>query len=148
ADPGKAYLGGLLHDLGILINFWILPDEFSSAVELAQTTHIPLHEAELEKLGMSHGETGRMLAERWQLTPDLIEVIACHHAPQTPANYRGLVALVSLSDLLCRMSALGHGFVEHREIDFLEEPAFPLLVESCPALGHFDWARLTFELEG
>jgi hypothetical protein len=31
AHPEKAYLGGLLHDLGILVNLWILPKEFWSS---------------------------------------------------------------------------------------------------------------------
>ena len=29
----------------------------------------------------------------------------------------------------------------------VEEPGFALLIEECPALGSFDWARFTFELE-
>jgi HD-like signal output (HDOD) protein len=36
ADPIKAYLGGLLHDLGIVAHLWIVPKEFQSACELAR----------------------------------------------------------------------------------------------------------------
>lgn len=32
-DSGKAYLAGLLHDLGILVNLWILPKEFNEAIQ-------------------------------------------------------------------------------------------------------------------
>src|SRR6266478_2511944 len=28
ADPEKAYLGGLLHDIGIVAHLWIVPEEF------------------------------------------------------------------------------------------------------------------------
>src|SRR5579864_3535689 len=45
-DPGKAYLAGLLHDIGIIVNLWVLPQEFSRVFELARTEAIPLHEAE------------------------------------------------------------------------------------------------------
>src|SRR5579864_8463579 len=45
-DPGKAYLAGLLHDIGIIVNLWVLPQEFRSAFELAKAEAIPLHEAE------------------------------------------------------------------------------------------------------
>src|SRR6516162_943405 len=34
-DPGKAYLAGLLHDLGIIVDLWMLPKEFAAAFELA-----------------------------------------------------------------------------------------------------------------
>jgi hypothetical protein len=57
-----------------------------------------------------------------------------------------LLALVSLSDLLCRMEGIGHGYAEERQINFIEEPAFALLLKECPALQTFDWARFTFEL--
>jgi len=45
------------------------------------------------------------------------------------------------------MSGLGHGSIEDREVTFVEEPGFALLVEECPSLKDFDWARFTFELE-
>lgn len=148
ADPGKAYLAGLLHDLGVLVNLWLLPEQFARAFELARTAGIPLHEAELSVLGLTHARTGSMLAQKWQLTSDLVEVIACHHELSAAPQHCGLAALVSLSDLLCRMSGLGHGFVEQRQINFGDELGFAVLLKECPGLRNFDWARLTFELEG
>jgi HD-like signal output (HDOD) protein len=146
-DPSKAYLAGLLHDLGIIVNLWLLPNEFRVVLERASAEGIPLHEAEQEVLGFTHCESGRLLAERWELAPDLIEVVERHHAPAESLNHAGLVALVELSDLLCRMSGLNHGYIERREIDLLNRPGFALLAQQCPALKDFDWARLTFELD-
>jgi HD-like signal output (HDOD) protein len=146
-DVDKVYLAGLLHDLGILVDLWILPKEFGATIELARTEHIPLHEAELRTLGLTHCESGQLIAERWGLTADLIAVVHYHHEPQNATQYRALLALVSLSDLLCRMEAMGHGYREERQVNFLDEPAFALLLKECPALESFDWARFTFELE-
>ena len=61
--------------------------------------------------------------------------------------HRDLVALVSLSDLLCRMGGLGYGYSEDRQVNFMEEAGFEMLLKECPALQTFDWARFTFELE-
>jgi len=146
-DPAKVYLAGLLHDLGILVNLWILPREFEAAIELARQEKIPLHEAESKTSGLTHCESGQLIAERWGLTADLVSVIRYHHEPQSAPQHRALLALVSLSDLLCRMENLGHGYPEDRQIDFQGEPAFALLLKECPALETFDWARFTFELE-
>lgn len=147
-DAGKAYLAGLLHDLGILVNLWILPKEFGAAIELARAEGVPLHEAEFRTLGLTHCESGELIAERWGLTADLAATVRYHHEPQNaPQQYRSLLALVSLSDLLCRMENIGHGYSEERQVDFVEEPAFALLLKECPALETFDWARFTFELE-
>jgi HD-like signal output (HDOD) protein len=146
--PEKAYLGGLLHDIGIIVNLTVLPTEFSEAISLAQTRCIPLHEAELEVLGMTHCDSGKILAARWDLTPDLVEVVGCHHHLEAASSHAALVALVGLSDLLCRMAEIGHGYTEIRQVSFIEEPGFAVLQRECPSLKDFDWARFTFELEG
>jgi HD-like signal output (HDOD) protein len=146
-DPGKAYLAGLLHDIGIVAELSVLPGEFQEALELARTQGVPLHEAETRTLGFTHCDAGKIIAERWHLSPDLVAVLSCHHEPLSAQQNRDLVALVSVSDLLCRMCGLGHGYIEERQVNFLEEPGFALLLEECPSLKAFDWARFTFELE-
>lgn len=147
SDPGKAYLAGLLHDIGIIVNLWVLPQEFRSAFELAKAEAIPLNEAEQKVLGFTHCESGRLLAERWELPPDLIEVVALHHAPDQSVNHSGVVALVGLSDLLCRMSGLNCGYTEKRQVNLMDETGFALLAQQCPTLKQLDLARLTFELD-
>jgi HD-like signal output (HDOD) protein len=146
-DPGKAYLAGLLHDLGIIVNLWILPLEFRAAFDFANKEAIPLHEAEQTVLGFTHCESGRLLAEQWALSPDLIEVVALHHTPEKSLNYAALVSLVEMSDLLCRMSGLNHGYLEKRQVNLLDGPSFKILSQHCQKLKKFDWARLTFELD-
>jgi HD-like signal output (HDOD) protein len=146
-DPGKAYLAGLLHDLGIIVNLWILPKEFAAAFELGSSQGIPLNEAEQSVLGFTHCESGRLLAERWELSSDLIDVVSLHHTPEQARDHAGLVALVEISDLLCRVSGLNHGYVEKREVNLLERPSFGVLSQQCEQLKNLDWARLTFELD-
>jgi len=147
SEPGKAYLAGLLHDIGIIAHLWVAPAEFRATMERASAEHIPLHEAEQAVLGINHTESGRIVAERWHFTPDLVQVVASHHDASKATSERALVALVSLSDLLCRMGGLGYGYTEDRQVNFLEEPGFAILEKECPKLDSFDWARFTFELE-
>src|SRR5206468_1105991 len=124
ADTGKAYLAGLLHYLGIIVNLWVQPKEFGKAFEYAKGKGIPLHEAEQEVLGFTHCDSGSLLAESWELSPDLCEVVALHHTPEKSLNHAGLVALVGISDLLCRMSGLNHGFPENREVNLRKQSGF------------------------
>ncbi|MGH9493653.1 MAG: HDOD domain-containing protein [Candidatus Sulfotelmatobacter sp.] len=147
SDPGKAYLAGLLHDVGIIVNLWMLPNEFRAAYQLARKEGIPLHEAEHSVLGFTHCDSGQLLANRWDLSPDLCEVVSLHHTASEAKDHAALVTLVELSDLLCRMSGLHHGFIERRQVNLLEQPGFALLASRCPVLRSFDWARLTFELD-
>ena len=143
SEPGKAYLAGLLHDIGIIAHLWVAPAEFRATMERASAEHIPLHEAEQAVLGITHAESGRIVAERWHFTPDLVQVVASHHDATKATSERPLVALVSLSDLLCRMGGLGYGYTEDRQVNFLEEPGFAILEKECAKLDSFDWARFT-----
>jgi HD-like signal output (HDOD) protein len=146
-DPSKAYLAGLLHDLGIIVNLWVLPKEFRQAYERARTDGIPLHEAEQVVLGFTHCDSGRLLADKWELSADLREVVSLHHNLTASHEHAGLVALVQLGDLLCRMSGLNHGYHENRQINLLEQAGFSVLSQQCQNLHQFDWARLTFEMD-
>ncbi|MBZ5550364.1 MAG: HDOD domain-containing protein [Acidobacteriia bacterium] len=146
-DPDKAYLAGLLHDFGVVMSLWVAPKEFAQAFTQATSGHIPLIEAEQEILGISHPEVGRLLGEKWHMPPDLVQVIAFHHDVEKATAHRALVALIALVDLLCRMSAVGYGYPEDRQVDFCQEPAFRVLLAECPTLTMFDWERFTFEME-
>jgi HD-like signal output (HDOD) protein len=61
-DVEKAYLAGLLHDIGILVNSIVVPDEFQKAFEMAVRECVPLDEAEQSIMGFTHAESGRVLA--------------------------------------------------------------------------------------
>ncbi len=147
-DPDKAYLAGLLHDFGVVMSFWVAPKEYTLAFAKASADNIPLVEAEQQILGVTHTDVGRILAEKWHMPADLIQVITWHHDVVNATEYRALVALVALADLLCRMRGVGYGYSENRQVDFLQEPAFKVLVEECRELGKMDWERFTFEMEG
>lgn len=146
-DPQKAYLAGLLHDLGIIVNLWSLPKEFRAVFERARGERIPLHEAEQAVLGFTHCDGGRLLAENWEFSADLRAVVSLHHCRYESNEHASLIAAVDLSDLLCRMSGLNYGYLENRQINVLEQPAFSVLSKICRCLQDFGWARLTFKLD-
>lgn len=146
-DPGKTYLAALLHDIGIVAELWVMPYKFQEAYSYGRERGCALCVAEREMLGFTHSDVGKIVAQRWRLGEDLVEVLSCHHAPDGAREYRALVAIVALSDLFCRMCSLGHGYVENTQINFLEEPSFSMLSQECPSVARLDWARFTFELE-
>jgi HD-like signal output (HDOD) protein len=147
ADPGKAYLAGLLHDLGIIVNLWLLSQEFCESFEVAKTEGIPLHEAEQRFLGFTHCDSGCLLAKSWGLAPGLIDVVSHHHAPENASQDAELVSLVHIADLLCRMTGLNYGYVEERQVNLTEDAGFAILARNSTSVRQFDWARLTFELD-
>jgi len=147
-DPEKAYLAGLLHDLGILVNTLTCTEDFRRCIQAAREKQVELHGSEEEHLGFTHCQSGKILAERWHFSADVTEVIEFHHnvaaAPSTPA----LVSLVHLGDLLCRLRDLGYGYYEAMSVDLAGDEAWTMLAEHCPALTNIDLARLTMDIDG
>jgi putative nucleotidyltransferase with HDIG domain len=147
ADGEKAYMAGLLHDIGFMVNCLVFPKEFATAVERASQDEIPLDEAEQATMGFTHCETGQALAEKWKLADDIVEVIAYHHAIEQSRKAQPLVALVHLSDLLCRMRSLGYGYYERHKVDLISDPAWTILLKEHRDLEGVDLVRFTFELD-
>jgi putative nucleotidyltransferase with HDIG domain len=147
ADAEKAYMAGLLHDIGFMVNCLAFSKEFTGAVARAGELEIPLGEAEQATMGFTHCETGQALAEKWKLADDVIEVIAHHHAIEHSQKAQALVALVHLSDLLCRMRGLGYGYYERHMVDLIADPAWAILLKEHRELGGVDLVRFTFELD-
>ena len=147
ADAEKAYMAGLLHDIGFMVNCLVFSKEFATAMERACQEEIPLDEAEQAAMGFTHCESGRALAEKWKLADDVIEVIAHHHAIEQSEKAQPLVALVHLSDLLCRMRGLGYGYYERHKVDLIADPAWAILSKEYRDLEGMDLVRFTFELD-
>lgn len=147
SDGEKAYMAGLLHDIGILVNCMVFPKEFSTALEHASRQQIPLEDGERSVMGFCHCETGLALGERWNIAGDLLQAIAHHHQPEESPSARPLVALVHLSDLLCRMRNLGYGYYERQRVDLVHNPAWTILQQEYQTLEQVDLVRFTFELD-
>jgi HD-like signal output (HDOD) protein len=143
----KAYLAGLLHDLGLLVNATLLPEETRLVFERAMQSRAPLDEVEREMLGFTHADSGRILAEAWKVSPDIVTVLQYHHDIEAAPSAKDLVALVHLSDLFCREHGLGHGYHEARQIDFKCSPAWLILVQTCRQMGKPYLSRFFGELE-
>jgi len=146
-DDDKAYMAGLLHDIGFMVNCMVFPDEASTAVNMARERQIPLEQAERATMGFTHCDSGKALAEKWHIAEDIVQVIAGHHFTEQKCSSTPLVALVHLSDLLCRMRNLGYGYFESHGVDLLCDPAWATLFAESKTLNQLDIERFTFEID-
>jgi putative nucleotidyltransferase with HDIG domain len=146
-DHEKAYMAGLLHDIGFMVNCVAFSEEFSRTMAHASQNEMPLIEAETTIMGFTHCQTGQALAQQWKLTDDIVDVIAHHHAIEHSSQSQSLVALVHLSDLLCRMRSLGYGYYERHRADLACGSAWDVLLRQYHGLSEVDLAHFTFELD-
>ncbi len=78
-EQANYFVAGLLHDIGKVLFAHFIPADYQHVLHKSETEQIPLHQAEKELLGFDHSEIGAMVAEKWQLPPDLINSIKNHH---------------------------------------------------------------------
>jgi len=76
-----AFMSGLLHDVGKLVLAINLFDRYVKALDLSEHEHLPLADAELRTLGITHAEVGAYLLGLWGLPDAIVEGVAFHHCP-------------------------------------------------------------------
>jgi len=146
-DPDKAYLAGLLHDLGIIVNSLAFTDQYREVLARAVEAGRPLDEQEEEMLGFTHCQSGVILAKAWALPQTVRDVIEWHHTTTLAPAGNPLIAITHLADLLCRMRNLGYGYEEWRVVDLATDPGWIDLAQHCPKLATIDLARFTMDLD-
>ena len=117
----KYFIGGLLHDVGRLILLGRMPDQYSAAVAKAREQRLPMYRAEQDCLQTDHSIIGKLLAEKWRLSPALIRMIGSHHSPRL-AHYSIEACVVHIADILAH--ACGHEVMLIDEIPGLQLKAW------------------------
>lgn len=107
--PEEAFVCGLTHDIGKLALELVLPRAYARVIELAESRQGNIADYERPIVGLDHHSAGMTLAERWGLPRMICDAIGMHHASvaDMPPEERRLIALVQLSDLICRKLSLG-----------------------------------------
>lgn len=103
-----AYLLGLLHDLGKLVQLEACRKDFENALFDARAEELPLHEIEKRSYDCHHGDIGAWLGEAWQLPVKLLFGMAYHHNPSAAPKEHGLeAALAHCADYFVHAAEIG-----------------------------------------
>lgn len=97
-EKEQAYLGGLLHDIGLL-PLWMPVVEEATAGRAMPPDHWPDNVVvEREYFGMDHCKVGRFIAEAWNFMPSFFDVFEFHHAIHKAAHDPYLAGIVAVAD--------------------------------------------------
>jgi len=147
----RAYVAGLLHDVGKLVfdeyvqqtDFWMRREPVDGAPQKPS-----FDEIEAELLGIDHAELGAEAARCWNLPDDLVDAIRYHHNPPGAAGDAFLLAsAVHVADAAALMAGLGLGVdgLEYRlngaaldAVGWTQEDMEDLMTEEHRALS---WAE-------
>jgi HD-like signal output (HDOD) protein len=98
AEKEQAYLGGLLHDIGLLPLWILVIQEDAKQRPIPDPDwpdNIPLERA---YFGMDHCKVGRWIAVSWNFMPSFVDVFEFHHTPERAQHDPYLVGIVSAAD--------------------------------------------------
>jgi HD-like signal output (HDOD) protein len=146
-DLEKAYISGIIHNLGVVFLSTYLPDQFQEVLAAIKDKPVSLRAAEIERFGTSHCEIGLCMARKWNFPEAYCEVIACHHNPAEATIDPVLCAIVNLSDLFCSVRGLDYGGREWVSFNLFEEDAWRILKNEYPGLVDLDVERFCYELD-
>jgi len=80
--PVESFTAALLHDVGKLVLARFLDAERLELLRAAaERGRLSERDAELEILGVDHGELGAIIAQHWQLPDPLVRALQHHHSP-------------------------------------------------------------------
>jgi putative nucleotidyltransferase with HDIG domain len=102
------FVTGVLHDIGKLVFFEYLEDQFAAALTLSKETRLSLQAAEKAVFGTDHSETGALLAERWRFPSSIVQAIRHHQTGIVPEKTDELTAVIHLGNIFCRALELGY----------------------------------------
>jgi hypothetical protein len=77
----QSFVGGLLHDIGMLIYLVHQPQVFMAVVDLAQCRGQELGAIEKNLLGATHAESGGKFLARWGVAQELLDIVTFHDQP-------------------------------------------------------------------
>jgi diguanylate cyclase (GGDEF)-like protein len=135
AHQEEAFLGGLLHDQGMLALSQTIGEQYHDIVCQARD-HAQLLRLEQRELGCDHAEVGGTLAEHWKLPAILIAPIRHHHHPDlAPEEVQPIVRCVALGTCVADVYINEEGDGEALKRYYrLAERWFDLAAEQCRPL--------------
>lgn len=126
--PGNEFfVAGLIHDIGKLVIFMAMPDDFSKIIEASEPLIFNTYKAEKDILGVTHDEIGMALVKKWTFPENLITAVGFHHRPAEAAKQSFFCFVVYVADLLAHLNEFENS--EDKEPLLKEKDIYPEIIK-------------------
>lgn len=131
-NPSKAYLSGLLHNMGVLLIGHLFPPEFKmlnklvenhpgDSLQVLEKRVIGLGQAQ-EVIALGHSQIGSWLMENWNMPEEVAACCEHHHNEGYSGEYSDYVQIIQISNLLLAREGIGDsGVVETTTVEALQQ---------------------------
>lgn len=106
-DEGVAFVGGLLHDIGILPLADHFGNRYGRLIRTFNDQGVSIHELEAKRFGLSHVEVGAAMIEGWGLQAEVVTSTRWHHEPERAQSHQTFVHVIHVANWLA--NAFGYG---------------------------------------
>ncbi len=96
----NAFLCGILHDIGIIIEDQVEPDLFLKAFEVYSNDNVQIDKCEREMIGTDHCKIGYLLAKEWRMPVEVQDSIRDHHKFIKIVQPDRLTGIIKISEYL------------------------------------------------
>ncbi|MGQ9499285.1 MAG: HDOD domain-containing protein [Dissulfurimicrobium sp.] len=127
-DPEEMFTAGLIHDIGRFLLAIYFKEELKGILALKHSMDISLAGAE-EHYGLTHGELGAYLAQKWGLSDMLKAIIRYHHRPQGAGQYVSHASVVFLADQICQKLKMGWDLDDEKDKKILSPKSLRVKAE-------------------
>ena len=148
ADQEKAYLVGILLDIGKVFLGHYFKAEYGKMLLSIRNTSLTTFEAENEYFGTTHAEVGLCLAQRWNFPSVYCDVISHHHSSEMASEDPLLTAIVTLADFYCLSHNTFAGVAQASIPGHSEEHAWDVFKQRVPQLAATSLEHFLSDLDG
>lgn len=117
-EDEAAYLSGLMHDTGVMVFSYLIPDEYQDFLNNISEEEIPLHTQESEAFGIDHAELGSFFIHyNWRIDESIIQAVRSHHSPLDVIGVDNRIAqLVNIANGICNSQGIINGIKVYSEM--------------------------------
>ncbi len=118
-DSETMFTAGLLHDIGELIIFKLLPEMGKQAILMTEDDpeEPEMYQTEKKLLGYDHADVGMELLKQWHLPLLFQECTGFHHNIEKASEHPREVAVVHIANAIAVMAELNSTEDDHPEIN-------------------------------
>lgn len=96
----NAFLCGLIHDIGLILEDQIVPDLFIKTCDLYALGKKQIDDCERKTIGTDHAKIGFLLAKDWKLPIEVQKGIKDHHKAIDKVDPKSLTGIIKISEYL------------------------------------------------
>jgi putative nucleotidyltransferase with HDIG domain len=83
----EAFIVGLLHDVGKLIEKRHFPEDFTEIINVAQEQHLSWYDTEKALFQVNHATIGKVVFRSWDFPPSVVDAVHFHHNPDSSTKF-------------------------------------------------------------